>query len=137
MTRDEDEAQQVVADVVVERGFEIGRGELALDREIVAVFLVLAALQLVAAQPVERAVLRRRHQPGARIVRDARLGPALERDDERVLRELLGDADVAHHAREPRDQPGRLDAEHRLDRAMGIGSRHDSRSEQLLPRVSS
>ena len=54
---------------------------------------------------VDRAMLRGGHEPGARIVRDARLRPLLERGDERVLRELLGEADVAHDPREPGDEP--------------------------------
>ena len=51
-------------------------------------------------------MLRRGHEPGARVVRDARLRPLLERGDERVLREILGQADVAHDAREAGDEPG-------------------------------
>ena len=54
---------------------------------------------------VDRAVLRGGHEPGARVVRDARLRPLLERGDERVLRELLGEADVAHDPREAGDEP--------------------------------
>ena len=50
--------------------------------------------------------------------------PLLERGDQRVLRELLGEADVAHDAREPGDEPRRLDPPDRVDRAMGIGGRH-------------
>ena len=112
-----------------------GAARSLLDLELVAELLVLALEQLAAAQAVDRAVLRGRHQPGARVVGHARLRPVLERGDQRVLRQLLGEADVAHHAREPGDQPGRLDPPDRVDRAMGIGSRHDSRSEQVLPRV--
>jgi hypothetical protein len=51
----------------------------------------------------------------------------LERRDQRILGELLGNADVAHHAREPGDQLGLLDAEDRLDSAMFIGRRHGDR----------
>ena len=51
---------------------------------------------------VDRAVLGGGHQPGARVVRDAGLRPLLERRDERVLGELLGQADVAHDARRAR-----------------------------------
>jgi hypothetical protein len=51
----------------------------------------------------------------------------LERRDQRILGELLGNADVAHHAREPGDQLGLLDAEDRLDSAMCIGRRHGDR----------
>jgi hypothetical protein len=46
------------------------------------------------------------HEPGARVVRDARLRPLLKRGDESILRQVLGKADVTHDAREPSDEPG-------------------------------
>src|SRR5947207_418823 len=58
---------------------------------------------------VDGAMLRRRHEPRARIVRDARLGPLLERGDERILREVFRDADVADDARQTGDESGGLD----------------------------
>ena len=85
---------------------------------------MLALEQRVAAEEVDRAVLGGGHQPGARVVRDARLRPLLERGDESILRELLGEADVAHHPREPGDESGRLDPPDGVDRAMCVGSRH-------------
>jgi hypothetical protein len=87
-----------------------------------------------AAQRVDRAVLRGRHQPRARLV-DALGRPLLERGDERVLRELFRDADVAHEPREPRDQARRLDPEDRFDRPPGfgvVGRAHGRRSQHLL-----
>ena len=54
------------------------------------------------------------------IVRDAGLRPLLERRDERVLREVLGEPDVAHDPREPRDELRRLDPPDRLDRAVRV-----------------
>ncbi len=95
--------------------------------------LVLALDQLRAPPLVERAVLRGRHQPGGGIVRDALLGPALERDHQRVLREFLGGADVARDARQAGDDFRLLDAPDRVDRLMGVGS-HGSRLEQVPPR---
>ncbi len=77
--------------------------------------VVLALEHLPAAQLVDGAVLRRRHQPRARVVGDARLRPTLERRDERLLRQILGHADVANHAHEPADQPRGLDAPDRFD----------------------
>ena len=65
-------------------------------------------------------MLRGGHEPGARVVRDARLRPLLERGDQRVLRELFGQADVAHDPRQAGDEPGRLDPPDRVDRAMGV-----------------
>jgi hypothetical protein len=106
MTGYEYEAQEVVADVIVDRGLEIRRGQLLLDLELATELLVLALEPLVAAEEIDRTMLRGGHEPGARVVRDARLRPPLERHDERLLGELLGQPDVAHHPREPGDEPG-------------------------------
>ncbi len=46
------------------------------------------------------------HEPGARVVRDARLRPLLERSNQSILREILGNADIAHDSREGSDEPG-------------------------------
>ena len=86
-----------------------------------ASFFMLALAQLVAAEKIDGAVLGRGHQPGTGPVRNSGLGPLLERRDQRVLRQLLGEAHVAQHAREPRDQLRLLDAEHRFDGAMCLG----------------
>jgi hypothetical protein len=64
---------------------------------------VLALKPLLSAEEVDRAVLRSGHEPSARIVRDARFRPLLERGDESVLREFLGEADIAHDPRETGD----------------------------------
>src|SRR5207253_10224423 len=120
---DEHEAQEVVADLIIDRSVEVGRGALLQVLELVTKLLMLALDQLVAAQTIDRSMLRGGHEPGARIVRDARLRPPLERGEERVLREILGNTDVAHHPRETGDEPGRLDPPDRVDRAMRIGSR--------------
>jgi hypothetical protein len=85
---------------------------------------VLALEARIPAQVIDRPLLRRGHEPGPRIVRDPRLRPPLERCQERVLRQILRDADVAHDPREAGDQPGRLDPPDRIDRAMCIRSRH-------------
>ena len=63
------------------------------------------------------------HAPGLSGTPDVR--PLLERRDERVLRELFGDADVAHDPREPGDEPRRLDPKDRVNRALRLGARHD------------
>src|SRR3989442_6097395 len=96
--------------------------------ELVTELLVLTVEHLAPAQLVYCPMLRGGHEPGARIVRDARLGPALERGDERILRQVLGQADVAGDPGEPGDQPGGLDAPHRVDCAMSVGVRHRVRS---------
>ena len=118
MAGDEDEAQEIVADLVVERRVEVGlRGRLELPAEL----LVLAGEERRPAELVDRPVLGRGHQPGSRTLRDARPRPPLERGDEGVLGQVLGQADVPHEPREAGDQPGRLDPPDRLDRAMGVG----------------
>ena len=126
------EAQEIVADVVVERGVEIGLRRLLLDLELVAELLVLAFEQLVAAEADRwrdawRAAMSQ--APGLSGMPD--LGPLLERRDERVLREVLGEADVAHDSRETGDELRRLDPPDRVDGAMCIGSRHGYRSHTL------
>ena len=127
----EHEAQQVVADVVVEGRVEIRHGHLLPGLELVTELLVFALEPLVSPQEIDRAMLRGGHEPGARIVRDARLRPLLERGDESILGEVLGKADIAHDPRETGDEPRRLDPPDRVDRAMGIGSRHGYRSHHL------
>jgi hypothetical protein len=72
-------------------------------------------MQRLPPKPVDRPALRRRHQPGAGTCRHAIRRPLLERGDQRVLRQLLGEADVAHDPGEPGDQPGRLDPPDRID----------------------
>src|ERR1043166_2670421 len=124
MTGGEDQAQQVVADVIVQRGVEVRHGQLLLDLELATELLVLALEHLASTQPVDRAILRGGHEPGARVVRNARLRPLLQCGDECVLRELLGKTDVSHDPRQAGDDPRRLDPPNRVDRAMGIGSRH-------------
>jgi hypothetical protein len=99
MTGGEYEAKEVIANVIVERGVAIRPGHLLLDLELATELLLLALEHLAPAQPVDGTMLRGGHEPGARLVRDARLRPPLERDDERVLRELLRETHVAYDPR--------------------------------------
>ena len=131
MAGGEHQPQQVVADVVVERGVEVGHLRLAIRGQLVAQLGMLAVDQLGAAKAVERAMLGGGHQPGAGLVGDAGARPLLERGDEGVLRQLLGHADVTHHARQTGDELCLLDAEDRLDGVMCIGSRHGYRYQHL------
>ena len=105
----EDQAQQVVVERVVDRRGQVGVLVLAAALELEPQLLRLAVVHAGAPQPVDRPVLGGGHEPGARVVRDARLGPLLERGDERLLGEVLGEADVAHDPRDAGDQPCRLD----------------------------
>src|SRR5205809_7638157 len=69
MTRREHEALEIVADVIVERGGQLPLGTLLVGFELVPELDVLALEQLAAAQGVDAAVLRRGHEPGARLSR--------------------------------------------------------------------
>src|SRR6202521_6400412 len=125
------EAEEVVADVIVERGVEVGHGPLLLVLQLATKLLVLALKPFVSAEGIDRTVLRSGHEPSARIVRDARFLPLLERGDKSVLREFLGKADIAHHPRETGDDPGRLNPPDCIDGAMCVGSRHGYSSHHL------
>ena len=131
MAGGEDEAQEVVADVVVEGRVEIrhrhflrprarGRAPRACARS--SVFRRKRSMARCFAVAMSQA-------PG--LSGHARLRPLLERGDQGVLGQLLGQADIAHDPRETGDEPGRLDPPDRVDRAMGIGSRHGYRSHHL------
>src|SRR5450432_2021108 len=99
MTGDEQEAQQVIANVVVESGIQIRHGHL-FGAKLAAKLLMLAIEKLGPAEMVHRTMFGGGHEPGARVVRDARLRPSLERGDESILREILGKTDIAHDPRE-------------------------------------
>ena len=71
MAGGEDEAEEVVSDVVVDGRLQIGGGHVLPGLELAAELLVLALGHLAATQPVEGPVLRGGHEPGARVVRDA------------------------------------------------------------------
>jgi hypothetical protein len=116
---DEDEAQQVVADLIVEPGIQV-RG-LVPVLQLVAELPLLAVVQRAAAQRVDRAMLRRGHEPGTGPLGHSGPGPALQRGHERILRQVLRQPDIAHDAGEGGDEPGGLDSPDRLDGPVGIG----------------
>ena len=123
----EDQPQQVVVDVVGSAGSPVGGGT---SSRVAPDLGQLAGVRLLAAYEVDRAVLGGGHEPGARLVRDARLRPLLQRGDQGVLRELLGDADVPHDAGDTGDDPRGLDPEYRFDRFGRACCRHGHPSEQ-------
>ena len=112
MAGGEDQPQHVVLNVVVELDFVHGVfrfGELPAD---------LSDLALEAGLPphaIDVATARDGGQPGTRIVGHPRRRPLHQRGDEGVLREVLGQADVADRAGESSDEPCRLDPPDRLD----------------------
>ena len=119
MAGHEHEAEEVVADFLFDRVVHVDA--ISSQLEVASYLLLFSFERLAAADEVERAVLRGAHQPGSRLLGHAFGRPLLERGDEGVLGQLLGRADVADHARQPGDEPGRLDAPDRLDRAMCLG----------------
>src|SRR5262249_6868157 len=63
--------------------------------------------------PIERAVLRRRHQPRRRVLRYAADFPHLERAAKGILRNVLGERQIVHaeDSRKRGDEPARLTPE--------------------------
>jgi hypothetical protein len=86
----------------------------------VAHFLVFQLEAFPSAKQIDGAMLCGPHEPGTRLVGDARRGPLFERGNQRVLRQLLREPDVANDPRETGDQPGGLDPPDRLDGTLGI-----------------
>src|SRR5207253_8842454 len=135
MARDEDQAQQVIAEIVVESRIQIWHGPL-LRTKLATKLLVLALEQSISAEVINRPMFRRGHQPGARVIGDARLRPLLERGDQSILCEIFGQSDIADDPRETGDEPGRLDPPDCVDRAMCIGSHCHPSHHLQFPRAS-
>src|SRR3954454_17045161 len=70
--------------------------------------LRLAGQRLLAADPVDRRVPGRGHDPGARVAGSSVAWPPLRRPDEGVLHRVLGEVEVTEDAAEDRDRAGRL-----------------------------
>ena len=109
MAGDEDKAQEVVAEGVVESGVEVGQG-LFEGFEFAGELFVLALGDGVAAEEIDGAALGGCGEPCRGIIGDARLRPLFECGDERLLREVFGEADVAGEARESGDDAMRQTA---------------------------
>src|SRR6202021_1224259 len=131
VTRYEDEAQQVVANIIVERGFQIWHGHLLLRLKFPTQLRVLEFEALVSSPEIDGTILRGSHKPRAWISRNSGLRPLLEGSDESVLSEFLGKPDVADDSRKACDDSGRLDSPDRVDDAMYVGSRHGYPSHHL------
>src|ERR1017187_5640398 len=89
MAGDEDEAEQVVADGVVKRGVEVGRG-LFEGFEFAGELFVFARGDGVAAEEIDGASFGGCGKPRRGIIGDARLRPLFECGDQRFLREIFG-----------------------------------------------
>ena len=113
---------------IVERLGELQLGALLLRLEVVADLGVLAVHHGPAAHDVDRPTFADGHEPGARIIRHAGFRPLLERGEQRVLREIFGQPDVADDTGESGNELRGLDAPDRVDGTMDVGSRHGSQS---------
>jgi len=66
------------------------------------------------------------HQPRPGIVGDPGTGPLCKRNQQRLLGQVFGEADVPHDAREPGDQLGGFDSPNSINGAMDVTGRHSS-----------
>src|SRR5262249_5427826 len=128
MTGGEDETQQIVAEVVVDLRLELPCRAFLFGLLVAAELFMFARRHLSSAKLVDGAMLGGRHEPGSRLVRNARLRPFLERHDERILGEILRKTDVTDNASKRRNQPGRFYPPDGVDGLMGVGSLHGYRS---------
>src|SRR4051794_13857612 len=90
--------------------------------------LHLGALGRAAAQPVDRAVARRRREPRAGTARNAIARPALQRQCEGVLRTFLCEVPVAGHPDQGRENAPPFVAERVGDRRLDAGGHSSSQS---------
>jgi hypothetical protein len=97
MARGEDEPQHVIIDHLIQRVLGVSK-PLLLPLQLAGTLFMLLYEHAAAPQRIDRAPLRRLHQPCPGIVRDAFLGSNFEGSHERILRQFLGDADVIAHA---------------------------------------
>lgn len=130
MAGGEDQPQQFIADVIVERSIEIGHDPLLLQH-IARQHVVLVRQHLAAAQDIERTPPCGRHEPGAGIVGHADDRPGFQRRNQRVLGQLFRKRHVAQHPRQHRDQPRLHDAPGGVNRGtddlIDVGGRHRRR----------
>jgi hypothetical protein len=132
----EDEAQQLVAKIIVHGHFDhLGR-VLGLGIQLPRDLLVLARAQLVATDRVDGAAFGNRHQPSAGIGRNTGPGPFGQGDDQGVLRQFLCKVDIAHEAGQTRDEPGPFNAKNRFDRLVRLACRHAALSAKATRETS-
>ena len=96
-----------------------------------ALGLVERVEPLAAAQRVDRLEAAGRHEPGARIRRNAVARPLLERRSERVVQGLLGDVEVTQQTDQRGEHTarfGEIDGAHRL---VDVVRRHSAQSHHL------
>jgi hypothetical protein len=104
MARDEQQSQEIIANLIIEYRIEIRHAHL-LRAQLTAKLLVLASDACPPAEVVDGTILRSRHKPSARILRNL-LRPLLEGGHEYVLREVLGESYIIHDPHQSGDEPG-------------------------------
>ena len=122
MARGEDEPQHVIVDHLIQRLLQSVSKPLLLPLQLAGNFFMLLYEHVAAPERIDRAPLRRLHQPCRGIVRDAFLGPNFEGSHERILRQFLGNADIVGDAGNRGDEPCGLDLPHGLNRLRHICS---------------
>ncbi len=131
----EDEAQEIVAHVVVDGGIEVERGALFRRVELVAQLFVFALEPSLAAKRLMAWFFATLINHRARPVRRARTRPLLESRDERVLCQLFGGTHVADDSRQPGDELGCLEpidcADGAVRRRLRLETAPRARSEHL------
>jgi hypothetical protein len=86
---DEDEAEEIVADSVVESGAEVGHG-LFESFQLAGDLFVFALGNCVAAEEIDGATFGSCGEPRGRVIRNAGVWPLFQSSDERLLREVFG-----------------------------------------------
>src|SRR6185312_5689356 len=128
MARDEDETKQIITDIVIDGRVEIDSSRIVLRSDLVPDVILLPLDDLAMTHGVDRAPFCGRHEPCAGIVRNSGCRPLVERRDECILSEVLGEADVAYHACQAGDEFSRFDSPDCVDRAMRSGVGHTYKS---------
>src|SRR5438128_12195836 len=99
----EDEAEEIVSELLVDRGVQVLSALIPLD--ITSELFVLALKRLATPDQIARTMLRGGHQPGARPLWHPSPGPLLERGDEGVLCKLLSRPDAGDDRSAPGEEP--------------------------------
>jgi hypothetical protein len=121
VTGDEDEAEEVVSDGIVEGGVEVRHGLFACGQVTCQVACQVCVFTLgdgVAAEEIDGAAFGGCCEPCCGIIGNARLRPLFECGEECFLREVFGEADIAGEAGEAGDDARGLDAPYGFDGAM-------------------
>ena len=98
-------------------------------QDLVRDILMFAIHHVVTPEAIDRAALGDCHEPRGGVLRNAAVGPLLQRRNEGILREFFREPDIAHEPRQAGDESRRLDAPDRVERALNVG--HD-RERRLL-----